>query len=153
METKIPDWISSEDGKATPIEDLIRLIEYCKGENFSLAKRRDIIDVSPAPSGQKLYISSAREWRNRDSFLPRCYAIDALKENRWVTYGCDAVSPDKQFVTIREDTVDIDREWKEKILDNRVYRFINNGDSICLFGSGIEPIKIELSFSELVGEE
>lgn len=153
METNIPAWIGRESGQATSVDILTRLIEYCKGENFSLAKRRDIIDVSPAPNGQKLYISTAREWRDRDSFLPRCYAIDALKENRWVTYGCDAVSPDKQFVTIRDDAVDIDREWKEKIFDNRVYRFINNGDSIRLFGSGMEPIKIELSFSELVGEE
>ena len=135
METKTPDWISRADGKVDPIADLVRLFGHRWSEN--------------SMSDQKLYISSAREWRDRDSFLPRCYAIDALKENCWVTYGCDAVSPDKQFVTIREDAVDIDREWKEKIFDNRVYRFINNGE----FGSGMEPIKIELSFSELVGEE
>ena len=153
METKMPTWIPIADGKVDPIGDLSRLVEYCEGEAFSLVQRRDSADAVPILSKQKLYASSARGWRDRDSFLPRCYAIDALKENRWVTYGCDAVSPDKQFVTIRDDAVDIDREWKEKIFDNRVYRFINDGGSIRLFGSGMEPIKIELSFSELVGEE
>lgn len=133
METNIPAWIERENGKATPIEDLIRYI----------------IDASPAPNGQKLYISSAREWRDRDSFLTKCYAIDALEESSWMIYGRDAASP---FVTIADNAANIDREWREKFYDKRVYQFIN-GSSIRVLDSAPAPIKIELSFSELVGEE
>lgn len=100
-------------------------------------------------NNQKLYISSARGWRDRDSFLTKCYAIDALEERSWMIYGRDAASP---FVTIADNAANIDREWREKFYDKRVYQFIN-GSSIRVLDSAPAPIKIELSFSELVGEE
>ena len=153
METKMPTWIPIADGKVDPIGDLSRLVEYCGGEAFSLVQRRDSADAVPILSKQKLYASSARGWRDRDSFLTKCYMIDALEEKPWAPYGAAAIPQDKRFVSIRDDAVGADREWKEKIFDNHVYRFINDGDSIRLFGSGMEPIKIELSFSELVGEK
>lgn len=140
METKMPTWIPIADGKVDLIGDLSRLLEYCKGESFSLVQRRDSTDTVPILSKQRLYVSSARGM------------IDAFEEKPWVTYGAAAIPQDKRFVSIRDDAVDTDHEWKEKIFDNRVYRFVN-GDGIRMFGSGIEPIKIELSFSELVGEE
>lgn len=135
METKIPDWISREDGKVDPIADLIRLFGH----------RRSEISMSD----QKLYISSARGWRDRDSFLTKCYAIGALEERSWMIYGRDAASP---FVTVAGNAANIDREWREKFYDKRVYQFIN-GSSIRVLDSAPAPIKIELSFSELVGEE
>lgn len=161
METKIPDWTSREDGKADPITDFVRAFGRWSENSMS---------------DQKLYISSARGWRDQDSLLTKLYAIDALEEKPWMIYGRDAASPfgytkaeyikasggqyidtgfipNKRFVTIGDDAANIDCEWKEKIFDKRVYRFINDGDGIRLFGSGMEPIKIELSFSELVGEE
>ena len=137
METKIPDWISREDSKVDPIADLVRLFGRWS-ENYI--------------SDQKLYISSARGWRDRDSILTKLYAIEALEERPWMIYGRDAASPDKRFVTIGDDATNIDHEWREEFYDKRIYQFIN-GSSIHVLGSAPAPIKIELSFSELVGEE
>lgn len=138
METKIPDWISREDGKVDPIADLVRSFGHLWSEN--------------SMSNQRLYISSARGWRDRDSFLTKCYAIDALEEKPWMIYGRDAASPDKRFVTISDDAANIDYESREEFYDKRIYQLIN-GSSIHVLDSMPAPIKIELSFSELVGEE
>lgn len=128
-------------------DDLIkRFVEAFKSDALPTAARNITQTLKAATDGQKLYVSTTRGWRDRDSFLTRCYAIDAFEDKPWDVY---AAPRDMKFVTIGDATSGVrGRECKNILIDEFV-----NGEGMRMADLDPKPIEIELSLSDLVGEE
>lgn len=134
-------------------DDLIkRFVEAFKSDALPTAARNITQALKAASDGQKLYASTARGWRDRDSFLTRCYAIDAFEDKPWDVY---AAPRDMKFATIGDATSGVrGRECKNILIDEDrwFYQFVN-GECMRMADLDPKPIEIELSLSDLVGEE
>ena len=53
-----------------------RFVEDFKSDALPTAARNVAQALKATSDGQKLYVSTARGWRDQDSFLARCYAVD-----------------------------------------------------------------------------
>lgn len=129
-----------------------RFVETFKSDALPAAARNITQALKAVSDGQKLYVSTARGWRDRDSLLTRCYAIDAFEDKPWDVY---AAPRDMKFVTIGDATSGVrGREYKNILIDEDhwFYQFVN-GEGIRIANLDPKPIEIELSLSDLVGEE
>lgn len=120
-----------------------RFIEPFKPDALQTTAR-DVTQVLKAASeGRKLYVSTARGWRDRDSLLARCYAVDSFvdKPIKIVWAGDEGAKIQGR----RLNNAFIDEEaW--------IYQFVN-GEGMRMADLDPKPIEIELSLSDLVGEE
>lgn len=121
-------------------DDLIkRFVEAFKSDALPTAAR----NITQALNGQKLYVSTARSWRDRDYFLARCYAVDPFVDK-----------PIKIVWAGDKDTKVQGRRLNNSFVDEGdwFYRFAN-GEGVRMTKLDPKPIEIELSLSDLVGEE
>ena len=104
-----------------------------------------------APSaGQKLYVTTSRGWRDRDSWLTKLYGLDAFEDKSWAMYNLEPL--EKRFITIANEA---ERDRMRKIrsmCSGNLYEFMN-GHYLRVRDSESEVVKIEFSLSDLVGEE
>lgn len=122
-------------------DDLIkRFVETFKSDALPTAARNITQALKVTSDGQKLYVSTARGWRDRDSFLARCYAVDPFVDKPIkIAWAGD----EGQGRRLNNTFVD-EGDW--------FYRFVN-GEGIKIVDPLPQPIEIELSLSDLVGEE
>ena len=119
-----------------------RFIELFKPDALPTTAR-DVTQVLKAASeGQKLYVSTARDWRDRDSLLTRCYAVDSFidKPIKIVWAGDEGTKAQGKLSNVFVD----EKVW--------IYQFVN-GEGMRMADLDPKPIEIELSLSDLVGEE
>lgn len=117
-------------------------VEAFKSDALPTAARDVTRVLKAATDGQKLYASTARDWRDRDSFLARCYAVGSFvdKPIKIVWAGDEGAKAQGMLSNAFVD----EKAW--------IYQFVN-GEGIRMVDLDPKPIEIELSLSDLVGEE
>ena len=119
-----------------------RFIEVLKPDALPTAARDFAQALKAAADEQKLYVSTARGWRDRDSFLTRWYAVDSFvdKPIKIVWAGDEGAKAQGRLSNVFVD----EKPW--------IYQFVN-GEGMRMADLDPKPIEIELSLSDLVGEE
>lgn len=120
-----------------------RFVETFKSDVLPTAARNITQALKATSDGQKLYVSTARGWRDRDSFLARCYAVDSFVDKPIKIVWAGDEGTKVQGRRLNNAFVD-EGDW--------FYRFVN-GEGIRIVAPDPKPIEIELSLSDLVGEE
>lgn len=119
-----------------------RFVEAFKSDALPTAARNIAQAFKATSDGQKIYVSTARGWRDRDSLLARCYAVGSFvdKPIKIVWAGDEGTKAQGRLSNAFVD----EKAW--------IYQFVN-GEGMRMADLDPKPIEIELSLSDLVGEE